>query len=78
MAKLLMYDPDRQKCDTRDVVDWVEEYGGDRWGSIDVDATVALRDEVQNTRAILARLIDAILTKSILTDEEVTEVIRGY
>lgn len=53
----------------------VDLYGSDRWGSSGQIETV--KSGLDNTRAILGRLIEALSDKGLLTDDEVLKVIRG-
>ena len=61
---------------TESVEDWVEEFGNDLWG--ETGALERTREEIKNTRAILARLMEALAEKQLFTQDELVEIIRGY
>ena len=71
MAAIIM-DRDREE-----VVDLVEEYGRDRWNE-SRGQVEELKEEVKNIRGILARLVNAVADKAILSEEELVRIIRGY
>jgi hypothetical protein len=63
--------------DREEVTDLVERYTGDQWGLIEGELE-RVSEEVKLTRLLLARLVDALADKNLLTRDELIKIIRGY
>lgn len=58
-----------------EITDIVESYTDDHYSDGQIER---LNSSLNSTREVLARLIDKICEKSILTPEEIILIIRGY